>query len=545
MKRGAITAQTKDILRGIETTLADAGLLDVWMVSRVEAGVSDSIRREVNDVFEGEQGATFDPMENPNAAKTVGSGLNNRPQRYDRMLIKSGGPLQISRFNKFGFITGEGETAGDTIYASDHWGIRSLLQRSALKDSGTGPDVVPVQFKQALNHLADITTLKRCLGRLGVIPTDAEEDDRRHALELLRKVILENEPSNPEHTRGRPVIVVVPVGSYGLGVWSKSSDMDCLCIGSISSRVFFTLARQRLRKAAGSGIRVMRKVKARTGTMLEVEVLGLKCDLQYCQAADVASLWPDLMKRPPSDPAFSLPTQTLLKLKPARDLFYLQRSVPDLAQFRFCYRVIKTWAKSRGIYAARFGYLGGIHLSVMLARLCKMLLHDGGVVSATDIVTTFFHHYSQIDWKNDIIFDPFFHRQLRYRRTPREAMCLLGWHSPTLNTALAASVPTVEIISKEFSLANARLQEAGATWDSLLPTPTTESSDFMPAAAAAFLTSFPTYINLRIHYWGVSLEGGIRLVGWLESRCASLLVGKTPLVTHNGKYSDVGSPRHS
>ncbi|KAF6811580.1 DUF455 domain-containing protein (endonuclease/exonuclease/phosphatase) [Colletotrichum plurivorum] len=524
VKRGAITAQTKDILCGIETKLAEAGLLDAWMVSRVEAGVSDNIKRDANDVFEGEQGATFDPIENPNAAKMVGSGLNNRPQRYDRILVKSGGPLHISRFNNFGFITGEGERAGDALYASDHWGIRCLLQRSALNDSGTGADVVPVQLKRALGHLTDIAALKRCLERLDVIPTDADEDDRRQALELLQEIILENEPLNLEQTRGRPVIVMVPVGSYGLGVWSKSSDMDCLCIGSISPRVFFALARQRLRRAAGSGVRVLRKVKARTGTMLEVEVLGLKCDLQYCQAADVASLWPDLMKRPPSDPAFSLPTQTLLKLKPARDLFYLQRSVPDLAQFRLCYRVIKTWAKSRGIYAARFGYLGGIHLSVMLARLCKMLLHDGGAVSTTDIVTTFFHHYSQIDWKNDIIFDPFFHRQLRYHRTSREAMCLLGWHSPILNTAVAASVPTVEIISNEFNLAEARLQEEGATWNSLLPASTTDSDDCMTAAAATFLASFPMYIDLRIHYWGDSLERGIRLVGWLESRCASLLV---------------------
>ncbi|WQF80047.1 Putative polymerase, nucleotidyl transferase domain, poly(A) polymerase, central [Colletotrichum destructivum] len=525
VKKGAITAQTENVLRNIETTLAEANLLDVWMVSRIEAGVSDNLKGDVGHIFEGEQGATFDPRENPHAAKMVGSGLNNRPQRYDRILVKSGGPFRISRFNMFGFITGKGETREGPLYASDHWGIRCLLHRFDSKNAAaTSAQVVHVQPKKAPAGLSDVAVLRRCMENLNIFPTEQDEAVRKEALQLLQHTLLDSDQTTGDQTRGRPAFMLVPVGSYGLGTWSKTSDIDCLCIGSISSRVFFILARQRLRKSGNPGVRLLRKVKAKTGTMLEVEILGVKCDLQYCQAPSVVEQWPDILKRPPSDPAFSLPMQTLLKLKPARDLFYLQRSVPDLAQFRMSFQAIKTWAKARGIYAAKFGYLGGIHLSVMLVKVCKMLLHDGGVVSTADIITTFFDHYSQLDWQRDMVFDPFFHKNLRYHRTPREAMCLLGWHSPTLNTALTASVPTTKIISAELCQATAQLSRDGTSWQSLLSIPDSSHRKNMTPGASNFLGSFRSFINLRVHYWGASLERGSKLVGWLESRCASLLV---------------------
>ncbi|KAK6219591.1 endonuclease/Exonuclease/phosphatase [Colletotrichum tabaci] len=525
VKKGAITAQTEDVLRNIETTLAEANLLDVWMVSRIEAGVSDNLKGDVGHIFEGEQGATFDPRENPHAAKMVGSGLNNRPQRYDRILVKSGGPFRISRFNMFGFITGKGETREGPLYASDHWGIRCLLHRFDSKNAAaTSAQVVHVQPKKAPACLSDVAVLRRCMENLNIFPTEQDEAVRKEALQLLQHTLLDSDQTIGDQTRGRPAIMLVPVGSYGLGTWSRTSDIDCLCIGSISPRVFFILARQRLRKSGNPGVRLLRKVKAKTGTMLEVEILGVKCDLQYCQAPSVLEQWPDMLKRPPSDPAFSLPMQTLLKLKPARDLFYLQRSVPDLAQFRMSFQAIKTWAKARGIYAAKFGYLGGIHLSVMLVKVCKMLLHDGGVVSTADIITTFFDHYSQLDWQRDMVFDPFFHKNLRYHRTPREAMCLLGWHSPTLNTALTASVPTTKIISAELCKATAQLSQDETSWQLLLSIPDSNHSKNMTPGASNFLGSFRSFINLRVHYWGASLERGSRLVGWLESRCASLLV---------------------
>lgn len=232
------------------------------------------------------------------------------------------------------------------------------------------------------------------------------------------------------------------------------------------------------------------------------------------------------MKRPASDPIFSLKSETLQKLKPARDLFYLKRSIPDLAQYRLAHQVIRSWAKERGIYAAKFGYLGGIHISVLLVRVCKMVYHEKGLVSTPDILATFFDHYAGFDWVNQAAFDPFFHKNLRYHRAFREPLCLLGWHAPALNAAATASKPNVQAIATEFQRANELLSKPDATWSSLLGGRESDSQHLI-SGTADFLKSYPSYIRLSVQYWGKSLERGSKLLGWLESRCISLLVGES------------------
>ncbi|KAM0276245.1 hypothetical protein ACHAQH_006968, partial [Verticillium albo-atrum] len=220
LEAGSISKQTRTSLDHMEMMLREAGLVDSWVAARIEAGESsDDAKRakSLSDVFEGEQGATFDPRENARAAAMVGSGFNNRPQRYDRIFLKGLDILSVGGFNMFGFVTDHAET-GDTL-------------------------------------------------------------------------------------------------------------------GS------------RIVKSASQGIRLLRKVKSKSGTMLILEVQGVKADLHYCQAPHIAEKWPDVMKRPPSDPAFDLKFESLLKLKPARDLFYLRRSIPDLAQFRIAYQLVKEWRR--------------------------------------------------------------------------------------------------------------------------------------------------------------------------------------------------------
>jgi poly(A) polymerase Pap1 len=109
---------------------------------------------------------------------------------------------------------------------------------------------------------------------------------------LVKSILQQNQPRGSgdavDSNRSKVSIVVVPVGSYGLGVWSTSSDIDCLCVGSISIKTFFAIASQRLKKAVDLGVKILRKVKAASGTMLELDIRGVKLDLQYCPASKIA-----------------------------------------------------------------------------------------------------------------------------------------------------------------------------------------------------------------------------------------------------------------
>lgn len=537
VKKGCLSAQSASYLGGFDRMFEEAKLADAWKTSRFELGeASDTEQDGVEELVEGEQGATYDPLVNEVAASIVGSGFNMRPQRYDRILVHGEGAFSISKFNKFGFLKGRisEDANAETTFASDHWGVRCVLRTGAQEPEMTSDEiaklVVPVRPCMVTHSLSDPTSVRECLAELGVLPSDAETQQRQSIFELLKKVLLDTDTQSSSYYKPRSPVIIAPVGSYGLGVWTSSSDMDVLCIGPFSSSTFFSLATQRLRKAEDEGVRILRKVKANSGTMLELDIQGIKMDLQYCPATTIAENWPHVLRAPPTDPVWTLPMQTLSKLKAIRDLDYLRRSIPDLAKFRVAYRFIKTWAKSRGIFSARFGYLGGIQISILLVRVHKLLARDNLSASVPEILFAFFRHYANFDWKTKLVFDPFFHKQrLNYTRTSREPLVILGYFPPALNTSQAASLPSVRTISQEFERAVRLLDAEGVNWTTFLcgagDQPTSKATDNLSAAGADdFLGMYKSYVKIDLQYWGLSLSKGAQFVGWVESRFANVLV---------------------
>ncbi|KMU72186.1 hypothetical protein CISG_00495 [Coccidioides immitis RMSCC 3703] len=369
---------------------------------------------------------------------------------------------------------------------------------------------------------ADISIPNLCLREHSMVPTKEDISKRTAVLDLLRNVIIHGSAARVDengHSNNEPDIamVLVPVGSYGLGVWSPSSDVDCLSIGPISSKIFFAIAEQRLRRAADSGIRILRKVKAATGTMIELEVNGIKCDLQYCPAARVVEGWQRISLSPPDDPIFDLSYQALTKLQAFRDLDYIRRSIPDLAAFRTAHRFITAWAKHRGVYLSRFGYLGGIHITMMLSRVFKLFCGEVRVTS-TDMIYRFFQYYADFDWEHKTVFDPFFFESTpRYRRYANEPMVILTINVPLINVARATAGSARTIVEELRRMAQL-MSDPDMTWSKLL-----NSTVSTLEPSEEFLTAYSSYIKIHVQYWGISLAKGKTLLGWLESRCVRLL----------------------
>lgn len=221
-----------------------------------------------------------------------------------------------------------------------------------------------------------------------------------------------------------------------------------------------------------------------------------------------------------SDSTFNLSMLSLRKLKPYRDLTYIQRSLPSLSAFRLAYRCIKLWAVQRGIYSSRFGYLGGIHITLMLSWICKRLVHDHGPVSVHEILATFFHHYAYFDWKNQIVYDAFFHTKTpRYQRSAREPMVVLGYHAPNTNVAHTSTMPGLDTLIVELALASKWISETNVGWAYLFRPPEGDTT-----FVSEFLKAHDSYARINIQYWGRTLAKGRKLVGWVESRSLSLVV---------------------
>ncbi|KAJ4990699.1 DUF455 domain-containing protein (endonuclease/exonuclease/phosphatase) [Stagonosporopsis vannaccii] len=524
LKHKSITSQTGSTLAAIESCLSDDSIVDAWSVTREDqsSGADD------NEVFEGEEGATFDPRNNFLAAATSGTS-QNRPQRYDRILVRSLDALQITGFNMFGLPT---EAGSGTVVPSDHYGIRATMQLSQPSEK-LSPDHremikelnVEFQHRPHLSHLE----LETALRKHNMFLTEEQRVERQAAFDLLREVVIGQSHSSISTTADIP-LVMVTVGSFAIDVDTYTSDVDCLCIGSISSKTFFKLARQRLQKAESQGVRILRKVEAGTGTMLELSVNGLAMDLQYCPAARVLERWSEFENLPASDPIFNLSILSLRKLKPYRDLLYIKRTVPDLTTFGLAYRAIKLWANQRGVYSSKFGYLGGVHITLMLSWIHKRVAHekvwtDSRPIQASDLVATFFRYYATFNWAEDMVFDAFFHKQKpRYHRTAREPMVVLGFHSPNSNIAHTSTSPALSILRTEFEAANLRLLDPGMTWAEFFEPSSMQAPPGIGLGAAEFLQTYKSYVSIDIQFWGRTLAKGKSLVGWVESRCLSLVV---------------------
>ncbi|KAG9191757.1 hypothetical protein G6011_10491 [Alternaria panax] len=525
VKNQSISNETVCALSAIEAEIREAGMYDAWSVARVE-GVDRTSTTESSDLFEGEEGATFDPQNNRLAAGTTTTS-HDRPQRYDRILVRPQGSHRIAHFNHFGVPE---MIDGEQIVASDHYGVRArirLMDPAVSNDENkdVSSEQPIVEHKRAVGVLADTTILHSVLEAHGMFPNEKQVDDWREAFASLRRILLgtsdDASPAQPDIP-----LAIVPVGSYALGVWTIDSDIDCLCIGTISSKTFFKLVRQRLVKAESQGVRILRKVEASTGTMLELSINGILMDLQYCPAPQIVERWHEFRNIPASDPIFNLSVLSLRKLKPYRDLLYIQRTLPSLPTFRLAYRCIKLWAVQRGIYSAKFGFLGGVHITLMLSWVCKKLGHDSSFVTAADVVASFFHHYAHFDWTNGIVYDAIYHRkQPRYYRSAREPMVVLGYHAPNSNIAHTATVPGLKLLVKVFRNAEQQLCEPGMTWEKFFGAPSTSTlKPDLPRGVADFLHAYNNFVKVDIQFWGRTLAKGKSLVGWVESRCISLVI---------------------
>ncbi|OJD31298.1 uncharacterized protein BKCO1_500002 [Diplodia corticola] len=526
IKTQSVSAETVRTLAGLEQLLEESGLLDAWAVSRPHH-CPENVDGDDDDIAEGERGATFDPGKNPLAAEIVGHGLTHRPQRYDRILIKGEEALEVANFNMFGRPGLEEQRCG-----SDHWGIRATLKVT------TSPALANVEVESISAVVPpaglDSASLQSFVKNHSGFPTEADTLKRREVFSLLRSTLQQISAAG-----SKIPLIVVPVGSYGLGAWNVASDIDCLCISSVSSKIFFTLAIKNLRKAATQGVRILRKVEAHSGTMLELDIQGIKLDLQYCPSANIANSWPAPLSLPANDPLFSLPLQTLSKLKAIRDLAHLLQTTPDVAAFRTAYRFLVAWATRRGIYAARFGYLSGTHIALMLDRVAKLLSYhddddddvdDINVLTPAHLVCTFFHHYARFDWAKDVVEDPLIvarraatHSNTSYRRRAAggdhaEPMVVLGYHAPRVNVARAATAPAVAVVADELRRAAGMVVGASlSSWGDVVGAGPDD-------AAGEFLAAYKSYVRVDVQYWGKSSVKGRQLVGWVESRCPSMLV---------------------
>lgn len=205
-----------------------------------------------------------------------------------------------------------------------------------------------------------------------------------------------------------------------------------------------------------------------------------------------------------------MPVPALRTLNAHRDVLALQKTLPSLDNFRIVHRALKLFLDLHGLIGARFGFLGGFHLSILLARVCRLL---PPLATPAQILRVFFHTYARWDWERDTVTVPVPGVGMgTYRRSmTREPMCVLTVEKPMVNTTGNANFHSLEVIKSAFKFADASMVN-GLSWSEICV-----GRDGSPPFRR-FVKGYKTFVKIEINYWGSSCMKGRALVGWLESR---------------------------
>jgi poly(A) polymerase Pap1/uncharacterized protein (UPF0248 family)/endonuclease/exonuclease/phosphatase family metal-dependent hydrolase len=517
------TALEKEIIHS-ETVHNLERVIDTsrWCDAFIEFQPEDE---EDDDIFPGEEGATFDRINNPLAAMGKAP-IDYRPQRFDRILFTRDGSIELEEYGRFAIPKSPDEAI------SDHYGIYTVVSIGSKKPSSSAmcklnSDLQSLKVEE-LKAVEDSTDIEQYVSDF--MPSAEDHAQRQEALELLQHAL-----SVDDNSRN---FIIAPLGSYALDTYFKDSDIDVLVIGAVSPRQFFDTLRTCFNKAGFSAEASSVHLVNSLVQIAEAAVNGIKIDVQYCEAKELLNRY--------NSPEYDMALQALVfdekaisELKPDslrplntyRDTAFLLESISDLDSFRLAHRFLSLYLRRRGLYSAKFGYLGGIHLSLMLNRVVKLLEFNlpssNGLTasrrafSAATLVRTFFTYYSAFPFASQAVSDPTkdaLHAVLK--RQERMPLLIPALFTPSArpNVASSATSLSVQTIQSSFVAARNALEEGRWKW---CLRPEQES-------VSDFLNEHDLFVRVQLQVWDAALLTGeaIReVVGIVESRLVSILVG--------------------
>ncbi|NXT59971.1 PAPOG polymerase, partial [Chaetops frenatus] len=255
-------------------------------------------------------------------------------------------------------------------------------------------------------------------------------------------------PSITEQVGGK----IFTFGSYRLGVHTKGSDIDALCVAPshVERSDFFQSFFEKLRNQ--EEVKNLRAIEDAYVPVIKFEFDGIEIDLVFAKLS-LPTVSDDLDLRDDSC-LKSLDIRCIRSLNGDRVTDEILRLVPNLENFRLTLRAVKLWAKRRGVYSNIMGFLGGVSWAMLVARICQLYPN----ALASTLVNKFFLIFSKWDWPKPVllkrleesflnlpVWDPRVNPSDRYHVMP-----IITPAYPQQNSTYNVSVSTRAVMVEEF-----------------------------------------------------------------------------------------------
>lgn len=271
--------------------------------------------------------------------------------------------------------------------------------------------------------------------------------------------------------------IIYPFGSYRLGVASVGSDIDCVCICPyfIGREDFFTKFSEKLKE--NRNVEHIHVIYAMV-PLIQLKIESFEVDLSY--AGCTLEVFPKTFSFISNEIIYQFEKESILTISGIRFNDTLLSLIPPTSflSFKVCLVSLKLWAKRRCIYNNKIGYLGGIHLCILVARLCQIY----PLATASQLLIKFFEFYGAWVWPRPIFLTPIqYGGMLKWdvwnpfeNETDAEhVMPIITPTYPSRNTAYNATTSTLYLIQKEIDRGKRIIIEnrAGSyqtMWDTLV-----------------------------------------------------------------------------
>lgn len=308
-------------------------------------------------------------------------------------------------------------------------------------------------------------------------------------------------------------------GSYRLGVVSPGSDIDALCVAPrhVSRQAFFQALAPKLQ--AHPEVSEVTPVPDAYVPIIKLKLRGVEIDLLFARL--MLTEIPDSLESLSDDNLLkNLDDKTVRSLNGCRVADHIVNLVPSAERFRDVLRLVKVWAKRRGIYSNVLGFFGGISWAILVARVCQLYPH----YAAGPLVKRFFRFYDRWNWKNPVCLCP-----IREPSTEPGLMAFRVWNPktnpqdrlhlmpiitpafPSMNSTHNVTQTTKRILSEEFARGFKVVEEVergGCGWCEVYrPVP--------------FFAQYKRYLSIEM--LAKAKQVFSKWQGWIESRIRQLV----------------------
>lgn len=162
----------------------------------------------------------------------------------------------------------------------------------------------------------------------------------------------------------------------------------------------------------------------------------------------------------------------------------IHKLVPNYDNFLIVLRCVRKWAKARGLYGNKFGYLGGVNFNILVACVCQLYPNS----SPSYLLARFFRVFTMWDWPEPVMLNriqqpgPLLEGEWDVWSKevyPYHLMPIITPAFPAMNSSVSVSMHTFRVIQEEIKRGNEIIMPAIAKdvhnmkWEKLF-----EPSDF-------------------------------------------------------------------